>query len=146
MRQMFCVEALELKRSRWRKRMALAEKQVEQRRSPLRGEIWFIELPTDPPGKGRRPVVIVSSDGRNKNPRADTVLIAPLTTTIHKDAPTQIYLPSGETGLQEDSCVRAENVTVVRKQSLQEPRSGLRKLSHTRICQIADAVRLAMAC
>jgi len=121
-------------------------RQTEERRSPLRGEIWFVEIPTDPPGKGRRPVVIVSSDGRNKNPRADTVLVAPLTTTIHKDVPTQIYLPAGETGLQADSCVRAENVTVVRKDALQESRSGLRRLSHTRICQIADAVKLAMAC
>ena len=117
-----------------------------KKRDALRGEIWFVELPTDPSGKGRRPVVIVSSDGRNKNPRANTALVAPLTTTIRKDVPTQIYLPAGETGLQEDSCVRGENITVVRKDTLQEARSGLRRLSHTRICQIADAVKLAMAC
>ncbi|HWZ44930.1 MAG TPA: type II toxin-antitoxin system PemK/MazF family toxin [Candidatus Saccharimonadales bacterium] len=116
------------------------------RRLPLRGEIWFVQIPTDPAGKGPRPVVIVSADGRNKNPRADTVLVAPLTTTIHKEVPTQIYLPSGETGLQEDSCVRAENITVVRKQELREPRSGLRRLSNTRICQIAEGVKVAMAC
>lgn len=112
----------------------------------FRGDIWFVQLPTDPAGKGLRPVVIVSSDGRNKNPRAETVMVAPLTTTIHRDMPTQIYLPAGETGLQEDSCVRAENVTVVRKTSLKQSRSLLRRLSHSRICQIADAVKVAMAC
>jgi mRNA-degrading endonuclease toxin of MazEF toxin-antitoxin module len=115
-------------------------------KSPLRGEIWFVQIPTDPTGKGPRPVVIVSSDGRNKNPRADTVLVAPLTTTIRKDAPTQIFLSSGETGLQEDSCVRAENITVVKKLELRESRSRLRMLSNSRICQIAEAVKIAMAC
>ena len=119
---------------------------IPQKISPLRGQLWFVQLPTDPPEKGRRPVVIVSSDGRNKNPRAETVMVAPLTTSIHKAAPTQIFLPAGETGLQEDSCVRAENLTVVRKNALVAPRSGLRQLSHSRICQIADAVRIAMAC
>jgi len=117
----------------------------EQKRVALRGEIWFVELPTDPPGKGRRPVVIVSSDGRNKNLRADTVLVVPLTTTL-KEVPTHVYLTPGETGLQEPSCIRAEDITVVRKATLQEPRSKLRTLSHSKICQIADAVRTAMAC
>jgi mRNA-degrading endonuclease toxin of MazEF toxin-antitoxin module len=118
----------------------------EHRRPPLRGEIWFVTFPTDPAGKGRRPVIIVSADGRNGNPRADTVLVAPLTTTIYKDVPTHVYLPSGETGLLEDSCVRAEDITVVRKDTLQEPRSALRRLTHSRVCQIADRVKLAMAC
>lgn len=119
--------------------------ELEQKRAPLRGEIWFVDLPTDPSGKGRRPVVIVSSDGRNKNLRADTVLVVPLTTTI-KEVPTHIFLSPGETGLQEPSCLRAEDITVVRKETLQAPRSGLRTLSHSRICQVADAVRIAMGC
>jgi mRNA-degrading endonuclease toxin of MazEF toxin-antitoxin module len=118
----------------------------KEQKSPLRGEIWFVELPTDPPGKGRRPVVIVSSDGRNKNPKAETVLVAPLTTSIHKNVLTHIYLLPGETGLLEPSSVRGEDVTVVRKSALQEPRNSLRTLSHSRVCQIADAVRIAMAC
>jgi mRNA-degrading endonuclease toxin of MazEF toxin-antitoxin module len=124
----------------------VTEHNRQQRRNPLRGEIWWVELPTDPTGKGPRPVVIVSSDGRNQNHRANTVLVAPLTTTIHKDMPTKIYLPPGETGLQEASCVRAENLTVVRKDQLRESRSGLRKLSNSRICEIAEAVKAAMAC
>lgn len=112
---------------------------------PLRGQIWFVQLPTDPPEKGRRPVVVVSSDARNKNPRADTVLVAPLTTTL-KEVPTHIHLAPGETGLQEPCCIRAEDVTVVRKNSLLEPRTQLRTLSNSKICQIADAVKAAMGC
>jgi hypothetical protein len=34
----------------------------------------------------------------------------------------------------------------MRKTTLQEPRSGLRILSHSKICQIANAVRIAMGC
>jgi mRNA-degrading endonuclease toxin of MazEF toxin-antitoxin module len=90
-------------------------------------------------------VVIVSIDARNRNPRADTVLVAPLTTTV-RDVPTHIYLEPGETGLQEPCCIRAEDVTVVRKVSLREPRTQLRTLSNLKICQIADAVRIAMGC
>jgi mRNA interferase MazF len=113
---------------------------------PIRGEIWFVRLPIDPPEKGRRPVVIVSLDARNRHERADTVLVVPLTTSIHKDAPTQVFLPAGETGLQSDSAARAEDVTMVRKKSLVESRTRLRKLSDRRICELASKVSIAMGC
>jgi mRNA interferase MazF len=79
-------------------------------KTPLRGEIWFVQLAVDPPEKGRRPVIIVSVDARNHHP-PDTVLVVPLTTSIHKDAPTHVFLPADETGLQSDSAARAEDVT-----------------------------------
>jgi mRNA interferase MazF len=115
-------------------------------KGPLRGEIWFVQLPVDPPEKGRRPVVIVSLDARNRHERADTVLVVPLTTSIHKDAPTHVFLPAGETGLQSDSAARAEDVTVIRKGSLIEPRARLRQLAHKRICELASKVNIAMGC
>ena len=94
------------------------------RRMPLRGEIWFIQLHIDPPGKGRRPVVIVSADVRNRHDRADTVLVVSLSTSIHKVSPTRVILPGGETGLDADSAARAEDITVVRKQSLRDQKAG----------------------
>ena len=116
-------------------------------KSPLRGEIWFVQLPVDPPEKGRRPVVIVSLDARNRHERADTVLVIPLSTSIHRaDHPTHIFLAAGETGLSEDSIARAEDVTVVRKAHLVEPRSSLRSMSHRRICELAEMVKIAMGC
>jgi len=115
------------------------------KRTPLRGEIWFVKLPTDPPEKAARPVVIVSLDVRNKHPRANTVLVAPLTGSVEKEVEMHIQLSPGETGLQPSS-IRCEDVTVVRKESLIEPRQSLRSLSHTRVCQIADALRIAMGC
>ena len=115
-------------------------------RHALRGEIWFVQLHVDPPGKGRRPVVIVSIDARNRHERADTVLVVPLTTSIHKDVPTHVVFSAGETGLQSDCAARAEDITVVRKQSLIAPRTQLRQLSDSRICELAAKVRIAMGC
>ena len=113
---------------------------------PLRGQIWFVQLHTDPPSKGRRPVVVVSLDIRNRHELADTVLVVPLTTTIHKISATHILLPAGETGLQADCAARAENITVVRKIDLVEPRGRLRQIPERRICELAGKVRIAMGC
>ncbi len=115
------------------------------KRTPLRGEIWYIKLPTDPPDKADRPVVIVSLDARNKHPRINTVLVAPLTGSLEREFETHIPLSSGETGLHPSS-IRCEDLTVVRKESLVESKSPLRTLSHSRICQIADLVRVSMGC
>ena len=116
-------------------------------RMPGRGEIWFVPLPADPPEKGRRPVVIVSLEARNRHERAETVLVVPLSTSVHKVAhPTHLLLAAGETGLPEDSIARAEDITVVRKVHLLEPRSGLRRVSHRRICELAEMVKTAMGC
>ena len=115
-------------------------------RFPMRGEIWFVQLPVDPPEKGRRPVIVVSIDVRNRHERADTVLVIPLTRSIHKGFPTHVLLPAGETGLAADSAARAEDVTVVRKGSLFAPRSHLRRLSDKRVCELAQKVAMAMGC
>ena len=44
------------------------------------------------------------------------------------------------------SILAAEDITVVRKQSLHEPRERLRMLSDSRICELAGKVKIAMAC
>lgn len=105
-----------------------------------------MQIPSDPPDKGRRPVVVVSSDSRNKHERATTVLVVPLSTTVHRDSPTHTILQPGETGLRETCAVQAENITTVRKDSLSEPRERLRNLSDSRICEIAEKAKIAMGC
>lgn len=115
--------------------------------SPQRGEIWFTKLPTDPPEKGKRPVVIVSINARNSHPRADTVLVVPLSTSVHKsDVPTHMLLESGQTGLHERSVAKAEDIAVIRKTYLDPSRERLRMLSSTQVCELARKVELAMGC
>ena len=115
-------------------------------RLPQQGEIWWTNLPTDPPEKGKRPVVIVSTDGRNQHPRSNSVLVIPLSPSIHLLRPARLLLRMGETGLSADSAAQADNITTVRRESLIEPRVGQRTLSHTKICELAKLVRYAMGC
>ncbi len=115
--------------------------------SPQRGEIWFTKLPTDPPEKGKRPVIIVSIDARNNHPRASTVLVVPLSTSVHKDEiPTHLVLEPGQTGLRERVVAKAEDVSAVWKTELDAARERLRTLSSTQICELARKVELAMGC
>jgi mRNA-degrading endonuclease toxin of MazEF toxin-antitoxin module len=88
---------------------------------------------------------VVSTDDRNLHPRADTVLVVPFTTSIAKNVPTHVYLSPGETGL-EQSALRAEDITVLPKNWLREPRQRLRVISDHRICELVEKIRHAMAC
>jgi mRNA-degrading endonuclease toxin of MazEF toxin-antitoxin module len=115
-------------------------------RLPLRGEIWWTNFHTDPPDKGRRPVIIVSPDSRNRHERATTVLIIPLSTSIHKLGPAHMLLRVGETGLRADCAAQADNIAVVLRAHLREPEGGQRALSNTKICKLAALVRTAMGC
>ena len=115
-------------------------------RYPLRGEIWWTHFPTDPPEKGRRPVVIVSTDGRNCHPRSNTVLVIPLSTSIQNSRPAELFLRSGETGLREDCVAQADNICTVRRADLHEPVQGHRAFTSRQICRLADLVRVAMGC
>ena len=110
---------------------------------PKRGEIWFVKLPTDPPEKQGRPVIVVSMDARNLHERATTVLVVPLSTTSAK-LPTHISLTPGETNLAENSTAQTENITTVLKSSLREPKYPLRRLSAGTLERIAHGVLIAM--
>lgn len=118
---------------------------AQERRSPLRGEIWWTHFSTDQPGKNRL-AIIVSQNARNSHPRADTALAIPLSTSIHKPSHTHMLLSAGETGLREDSIAWAENVGAVAKDQLIEPVAGHRPLTNAQICRLAGLVRLSMGC
>lgn len=118
---------------------------TQERPSPLRGEIWWAHFSFDPPEKNR-PAIIVSPNGRNSHPRANTVLVIPLSTSIQKTSPGQLLLPAGETGLREDSVAWADNIATIAKEQLKMPISGHRALSNSRICSLAELVRFAMGC
>lgn len=115
-------------------------------KTPQRGEIWFTHGPHEPLEKPPRPVVVVSVEERNRHPRAETVLVIPLTTSIQKAFPTHVLLHPGETGLPAISTAKAEDITVVRKESLILPRTPLRRISNARICELARKVVIAMDC
>jgi mRNA-degrading endonuclease toxin of MazEF toxin-antitoxin module len=115
-------------------------------RYPLRGEIWWTNDHTDPPEKGRRPVIVVSPDTRNRHERANTVLVVPLSTSVHKLGPAHMLLQAGETGLRMDCAAQADNIAVVLRANLREPGPGQRALTNTKICKLASLVKTAMGC
>ena len=113
-------------------------------RFPQRGEIWWANFHTDPPAKDRRPVIIVSPNARNQHERATSVLVVPLSTSVHKLGPTHLLLYAGETGLRMDCAAQADNIAIVLRTRLREP--GQRPLSNAKICKLASLVKLAMGC
>jgi len=115
-------------------------------RSPVRGEIWWTRFPTDPPDKGRRPVIIVSPNARNSHPRANTLLAIPLSTSVQKLGPAHLLLRAGETGLRADSAAQADNICVLLRDHLDEPIAGHRPLTNAQICRLAGLVKIAMGC
>lgn len=110
---------------------------------PARGEIWFLSMHTDPPGKGARPALVVSPDGRNQNPRADTLLVIPLSTSL-KRSPTHVELAPGETGLSVPSIAKAEEISSVPKRWLLPPRSPLRRIGEMKLKELGAAVQIAL--
>jgi len=115
-------------------------------RFPQHGEIWWTNFDTDPPEKGRRPVIVVSPNARNQHERATTVLVVPLSTSVHKLGPAHMLFSAGETGLRMDCAAQADNIAVVIRSNLSEPGPGQRPISHTKICKLASLVRIAMGC
>lgn len=87
-------------------------------------------------------MLIVSMDGRNAHPRAETVLAVPFSTTL-TDLPIHVRLNPGETGLPETSELQPENISVIRKQSLR-PAPDSRTLGERILRRVARGVVLCM--
>src|SRR5258708_38222257 len=94
---------------------------------PGQGEIWVIKLPTEPPDKGLRYVIVVSSNAQNHHPRASTAVVVPIGTTLHQNSCLQ--LTPGQTGSSETPEVCGTRITTVAKKALRLPRSQLRTVT-----------------
>ncbi|MBK6310766.1 MAG: type II toxin-antitoxin system PemK/MazF family toxin [Candidatus Microthrix sp.] len=103
---------------------------------PKRGELWWCE----PPGIGRRPVVVLSRDAAI--PRLRRALIAPCTTTI-RGLPSEVVLEPGDDPLGRRSAVNLDSVESVTVAVLVE---RLGTLSGSRMRQICGALEVATNC
>src|SRR5260370_38620942 len=86
---------------------------------PGQGEIWVIKLPTEPPDKGLRYVIVVSSNAQNHHPRASTVVVVPVVTTLRQNS--CLHLTPGQTGLSETSEDWGNDITTVANNNLRMP-------------------------
>ena len=103
---------------------------------PLRGEVWWCE----PPGIGRRPVVVLSRDAATR--RLGRTLIGPCTTTLRGLA-SEVELEPGDDPVPKRSAVNLDSVECVSVALLVE---RLGRLSDGRMRQICAALAVATAC
>lgn len=103
---------------------------------PRRGEVWWCE----PPGIGRRPVVVLTRDAAI--PRLRRALVAPCTTTI-RGLPSEVVLEPGEDPVPRLSAANLDSVESVSLGVLIE---RLGTLSGARMGQVCDALAIATDC
>ncbi|MEX1279466.1 MAG: type II toxin-antitoxin system PemK/MazF family toxin [Acidimicrobiia bacterium] len=103
---------------------------------PRRGEVWWCE----PPGVGRRPVVVLSRDAAI--PRLRRALVAPCTTTIRGLA-SEVELDPSEDPIPRRSAVNLDSVESVSIGLLVE-RIGV--LGGRRMAEVCSALAVAADC
>ena len=87
-----------------------------------RGEIWWAELPAprrSEPGY-RRPVLVIQGDSFNRS-RIQTLIVAVITSYLEvADAPGNVLLRAGQTGLPRDSVVNVSQLMTLDRGFLTE--------------------------
>lgn len=100
-----------------------------------RGEIWWASLP-DPQGSGpgfRRPVLVIQNDPFNAS-RIRTVIVATITSNLRlAEAPGNVLLDMGESGLPRDSVINVSQVLTLDKSFLTERVSALQSEAMARV-------------
>lgn len=78
-----------------------------------RGEVWLVDFgePVGREGGYVRPAVVISSDMLNAGP-GGVVVVVP-TTTSRRDLPLHVEIEPGESGLEETSYAKCEDVKSV---------------------------------
>ena len=104
--------------------------------APLRGEVWWCELPD----VSRRPVVVLSRDAAI--PRLRRTLIAPCTTNI-RGLPSEVVLEAGDDPVPLRSAVSLDSVESVAVATLTD---RLGRLSDERMREVCSALSIAVDC
>lgn len=86
--------------------------------TPRRGELWLVDF-GDPIGReqaGRRPALVVSADELNES-RGGVVVVVPCT-TARRGLPSHVELDAADSGLDEVSYAKCEDVKSISVQRL----------------------------
>jgi mRNA interferase MazF len=109
-----------------------------------RGEIWWANL-DDPSGAEpafRRPILIVQSDAFNRTRIATTIGVVLTTNLRLADAPGNVLIPRGASGLPKDSVANVSLVVTIDKTQLTE-RAGTLPARFMRA--VTDGLRLVLS-
>lgn len=109
-----------------------------------RGQIWWVDL-SEPLGSEpgyARPVVIVQADAFNRS-RIGTVMSIVITSNLNlAEAPGNVLLLAGKTGLKKDSVANVSQIITIDKQALREEAG---EIDGKTMKLIDDGMRLALA-
>ena len=86
--------------------------------TPRRGEVWLVDF-GEPVGReqaGHRPAVVISADGLNES-RAGVLMVVPCT-TARRDLPSHVEIDPGESGLDEVSYAKCEDLKSISERRL----------------------------
>jgi len=109
-----------------------------------RGEIYFVDL-NPVKGKeqaGNRPVLVLSIDSINKLPLVVTVVVGTKGENITHDYPTNIRVPSTESGLQLETVFLCFQIRSIDIKRFSEKPSG--KISNKLMIKIENTVRYCL--
>ena len=108
-----------------------------------RGELWWVDF-AEPAGSApryRRPAAVVSADRFNRS-RIATVIVAAVTSNTRlADAPGNVALPAGSSGLPKDSVVNVSQLLAVDR-GLLDRRIGM--LSSAQLAVLDRGLRLVL--
>jgi mRNA interferase MazF len=104
-----------------------------------RGQLWWVD---HDPAIGSeaamtRPALVVSSDAMNKHAR--TVIICPLTSSIHRVYNFEVFIPKGDGNLERDSKLQPQLIRAVDKQRLKQ---YIGRVTDTTLAIVTEAIAL----
>ncbi len=109
-----------------------------------RGELYWARLVprSGSEQRGRRPVVVVSSDGFNATSTWRSIIVVPVTTSVRQGrrGPTAVPLSAADTGLPEDSVAICHQITTLDRSKM-EARLGV--LPREAIERVEDGISAA---
>jgi len=111
---------------------------------PARGEIYFVE-PQPARGReqrGKRPVLVVSSDAINTKPLVVTVVVGTSGERVAKDYPSNVRVPAEESGLPKETvfyCFQLRSLNQARFTG-----APVGKLSGAKMEEVDRALRLCL--
>lgn len=109
-----------------------------------RGDIYTANLQprSGSEQQGRRPVIIISHDGFNQNPRWNSIIVIPLSTSSAqaRRGVTSIVLPQGTGGLSRESVALCHQITTLDRTKLTDK---IGELSNSWMEKIEDGLKAA---